>query len=327
MDASKFPDEVALMLLGSRCSGEPDGLTLYDPNSGFSDDAHGTTCDDRELEANRPEQSSLIDRDSSNACQVVTHKPLKDRSKLYEYHKSSRKGGCKIEPGQSLPCGLGLEYNSKIWLRLSDKDVQRWTRATEALRQEPDKYKPGQSLKLHGNQLQKRSENFQDRPFSVKEVQEVLLSSMNHDPLFWLMLIALPIVYGSFHLTAWNFDFPSRVEQIMWRVACIIIAGAILGSCSMALVIIVIISIAFKAVDAVIVRIFRKGWTRKVEGWLVSRLVLWLVLLLLVLYILGLVALYFGARLFVIVESFISIRRLPLGVFVTVHWANYIPHL
>ena len=317
MDASKFPDEVALMLLGSRCGDEPYGLrlTLYDPNSGFSNDVRETTCDDGDVEANRPGQSSLIDRDSSSACQVVTHKPPEDRSKLYEYSTSSRKGGCKIEPGQSLPCGLGLEHNSKICLRLSDKGVQRWTRATEALRQEPDKYKPGESLNLHRDQLQKRSENFQNQPFNVKEVQEVLLRDMSDDPLFWLMLIALPIVYGSVHLTAWNFDFPSQVEQIMWRLSCIIIAGGILGSC-MALGIIVALVVVGGSIFGI------KNLIEKVWGWLAVALVI----LVLGLF-LGLVALYFGARLFITVESFISIRRLPLGVFVTVDWANYIPHL
>jgi hypothetical protein len=309
------------MLLGSSCGDQPYrlGLTLYDPNSGFSNDVRETTCDDGDLEANRPEQSSLIDRDSSSACQVITHKPLEDRSKLDEYHKSSRKGGCKIEPGQSLPCGLGLEHDSNFWLRLSDKDVQRWTRATEALRQEPDKYKPGQSLELHWDQLQKRSQNFQNRPFNGKEVQEMLIRTMGADPLFWLMLIALPMVYGSVHLTAWNFDFPSRVEQIMWRVSCIIIADGILGT----LVALIIIVGLWAVGDG----IFGEGWTEKsVEVWLVLPLLI-LGSVVLGLLILGSVALYFGARLFVIVESFISIRRLPLGVFVTVHWANYIPHL
>jgi hypothetical protein len=339
VDASKFPDEVALMLLGSRCSDYSYQLrlTLYDPKSGFLNDVRETTCDDGDVEANRPEQSSLIDRDSSSACQVVTHKPPEDRSKLHEYHKSSRKGGCKIEPGQSLPCGLGLEHDCEIWLRLSDKDVQRWTRATEALRQEPDKYKPGQRIELLRDQLQKRSENFQDRPFNVKEAQEVLLGTMSDDPLFWLMLIALPMVYGSVHLTAWNFDFPSRVEHIMWRVACIIIAGGIPGSCMAVGIIIALASVGYS--------ILRKGWIKKlfykVEDWLavgyhifgkgwIKKLihkVAELLRTLFALFILGLAALYFGARLFVIVESFISIRRLPLGVFVTVHWANYIPHL
>ena len=318
MDASKFPDEVALMLLGSRCSDDPYGLTLYDPNSGSSNDAHEATCGDEDLEANRPEQGSLIDQDSSSACQVVTHEPPKDRSKLSKYYKSSRKGCCKIEPGQSLPCGLGLGQNSDHWLRLSHKDVQRWTRATEVLRQEPDKHKPGQSLELHRDQLRKRSENFQNRPFNVKNIR-VLLSGMYEDPLFWLMLIALPMVYGSVHLAAWNFDFPSRIEQIMWRVACIIIAGGIPGS----LTAICIILIAVMAVYGAGCCIFGKDRIHKgIEDWIaIFGITLFFVLAL------GLVTLYFGSRLFIIVESFISIRRLPLGVFVTVDWANYIPHL
>jgi hypothetical protein len=319
------------MLLGSSCSGEPHGLglTLYGLNSRFSNDVRETTCDDGDLEANRPEQSSLIDRDSSSACQVITHEPPEDRSKLHEYHKSSRKGGCKIEPGQSLPCGLGLGHDSEIWLRLSEKDVQRWTRATEVLRREPDKYKPGQRLNFHRKQLQKRSENFQNRPLNVKEIQEVLLSSMGEDPLFWLMLVALPMVYGSVHLAAWNFGFPSRVEQIMWRVACIIIASGIFGS----LMAFGIIFITAMAVYLAGCYIFGDDWTLevidKVGVWMKSLSPIYglLGMVAILLLTLGFVALYFGSRLFVIVESFISIRRLPVGVFVTVHWANYIPHL
>ena len=133
--------------------------------------------------------------------------------------------------------------------------MQRWTRATEALRQEPDKYKPGQTLKLRKDQLQKRSANFQNKPFSIKEAQEVLYSTMDDDPLFWFMLITLPIVYGSVHLTAWKFDFPSRVEQIMWRVACIIIAGGILGLCTG-------VGTIFALREAGD-RIFGKGWINK----------------------------------------------------------------
>ena len=317
MDASKFPDEVALMLLGSSCRDEPYRLrlTLYDTNSGFSSDVRETTYDGRGLEANRPEQSSPIDRDSSSACQVITHKPPKDRPKLYEYDKSSSKGGCKIEPGQSLPCGLGLKHDSEVWLRLSNKDVQQWTRATEVLRQEPDKYKPGQSLNLRRDQLQKRSANFQGGPFNVKEFQEELLRYMGDEPLFWRMLIALPMVYGSVYLTAWNFDFPSRVEQIMWRVACIIIVGGIPGSFG-------IISALGAVGDCIFVNSGIAKLIDNVEDWWE-----WFLEVFSVFLFLGVLGLYFGARLFVIVESFISIRRLPLGVFVTVHWANYIPHL
>ena len=72
MDASKFPDEAALMLLGSPYSGDPNYLTLYDPNNGFSNDVREMTCDNGDIEANRLEQGPLIDRNSSSACQVTT---------------------------------------------------------------------------------------------------------------------------------------------------------------------------------------------------------------------------------------------------------------
>jgi hypothetical protein len=39
------------------------------------------------------------------------------------------------------------------------------------------------------------------------------------------------------------------------------------------------------------------------------------------------ILLFVGARLYLVVEAFISVRALPIGVFVTVPWANYIPHL
>jgi predicted permease len=36
---------------------------------------------------------------------------------------------------------------------------------------------------------------------------------------------------------------------------------------------------------------------------------------------------YIAARLFLVIEAFISVRQMPLGVYVTISWSNYIPHL
>jgi hypothetical protein len=44
------------------------------------------------------------------------------------------------------------------------------------------------------------------------------------------------------------------------------------------------------------------------------------------LYMLGM-ALYGFARLFIVVEAFISIRSLPIGSFKTVNWLEYWPHV
>lgn len=36
--------------------------------------------------------------------------------------------------------------------------------------------------------------------------------------------------------------------------------------------------------------------------------------------------LYIFSRLYIVVESFVSLRRVPIGVYETVTWAQYIPH-
>ena len=43
-----------------------------------------------------------------------------------------------------------------------------------------------------------------------------------------LFFIALPIVataFGALHLIAWNFEFPSHLEQLLWRIASLTITG------------------------------------------------------------------------------------------------------
>lgn len=40
-----------------------------------------------------------------------------------------------------------------------------------------------------------------------------------------LYLCLATVVYASVHLTGWNFKFPSRVEQILWRVSSLILVG------------------------------------------------------------------------------------------------------
>lgn len=37
-------------------------------------------------------------------------------------------------------------------------------------------------------------------------------------------------------------------------------------------------------------------------------------------------ALYIFSRVFIIVESFISLRHVPVGVYTNVGWSKYIPH-
>jgi hypothetical protein len=270
VDASRFPNELALMLLGSSCSGDPEdtaGRLLH--------------------------------------CQ---------------WEDSGSRRYFNLGKGQSLPSGLGIEHNS--FTTLSEKDLNRWTRATVSMRQEPEKYSPNKVLRTPKNCLRVRSENLRDTGFNFKGFQEGFIDNLGEDPLFWVMLIALPIVYGSVHLAAWNFDFPTKVEKIMWRVACALVAGGIPGG--------------FLILDIIMHNIYVLVflWERaQLQGFyqyllrLVGRIAAFGIFLGISLVVLLSLTLYFGARLFIIIESFISVRRLPLGVFITVNWSDYIPHL
>jgi hypothetical protein len=135
---------------------------------------------------------------------------------------------------------------------------------------------------------------------------------LDDDPMTWVMVLALPLVYGSVHLAAWNFEFPTHVEKIMWKVACVLVAGGIPG-----------LALTF----------FLRGIVEKLGTWVLSRFsrlhgLFSGVVEFCSAVLTGVIAtLYFGARVFIIIESFISVRKLPLGVYITVDWADYIPHL
>jgi hypothetical protein len=44
------------------------------------------------------------------------------------------------------------------------------------------------------------------------------------------MLVLLCAAHGGVHLYTWNFDFPTPIEQKLWRIACIsIVAGSLLA--------------------------------------------------------------------------------------------------
>ena len=119
-------------------------------------------------------------------------------------------------------------------------------------------------------------------------------------------LFALPLfsaAYGGVHLAAWNFVYPTAVEQVLWKCCCIItLCGCLVVY----------------------------GWIRFPHGVTLPdrvgklRLPLqWL------LYVLALAVSFvvLAARIAIVIESFISIRKVPSGVYATVPWVEHIPHL
>ncbi|KAL7269288.1 hypothetical protein RUND412_008058 [Rhizina undulata] len=98
------------------------------------------------------------------------------------------------------------------------------------------------------------------------------------------------VAYGAVHLAAWNAHFPTQIEQLLWRTSSLLII--VFYPCAM----------------------FLQCFADWLFNWALMTCGVLLV------FLCGV------ARLFLLVEAFISFRNLPLTAYETVPWANYIPH-
>ena len=116
------------------------------------------------------------------------------------------------------------------------------------------------------------------------------------------------MAYGGVHATAWNGHFPSHIEMWLWRASSICIAGS-----GLVWILINMLAHSSKRVTAywVDVQYLRAHWTNLVPlGSLFT--------------LCGLS--YLLARVFLIVEAFISLRKLPAAAFDTLQWTQLVPH-
>lgn len=119
-----------------------------------------------------------------------------------------------------------------------------------------------------------------------------------------LLLFLLPAIYGAIHLSAWTFQFPTAIEHKLWKIACLDLVAS--------LPVFLIGSFA------------REVGTNGVQFTQGDMAMLsWFGLLFLVVNIPATVV----ARTYLVVESFISLRRVPVGVYATVPWSDWVPHI
>jgi hypothetical protein len=130
-------------------------------------------------------------------------------------------------------------------------------------------------------------------------------------PMFWsgnakeigsrAMLSAsiIGIAFGATHFIAWNSEFPSRIELILWRISCIAMT-----------------------VDLLLLAAFCGMFVTKLPEILKERLIN------VVAFPAPLTALlYLFSRIATLVIAFTTLRALPSGAFETVDWTTFIPHL
>jgi len=142
----------------------------------------------------------------------------------------------------------------------------------------------------------------------------------------WVLVLVTFIVclaYGGVHAAAWNFEFPSELEQLLWRVSSVtIMAGSFavsVWSCGL--------SDAFRpdvTTRSFIMERFRTLKYSRAVGDRKSNKLNFVYAMFIVTFLS--IPIVVCARVAIVIESFISLRHVPEGAYVSVGWTNYIPH-
>jgi hypothetical protein len=114
----------------------------------------------------------------------------------------------------------------------------------------------------------------------------------------------------------WNFDFPTPIEQKLLRIACIsIVAGSLLAPRFFYWSIVVFEEEGF--IDGTI-DTFHSLWSWEEVQRLLALIACFAMLF---------SPLPLASPLLLVVEPSVSLRDVPSGVYATVPWAQYIPHV
>lgn len=237
---------------------------------------------------------------------------------------------CELLGGYTiLPSLIGLESYGRIRY-LSVKDVRRWNYLAKLLRRSDMQEAANRLLSVRPTPHDASDQsalgvNIGKLLWSINpQILDSLVSSQKNftfisdglqrkggiefvlswhrDSLLLLILITLPIAYGGIHLAAWHFKFTSSIESLLWKVACIDIMATYL---------------AIRAVETT--RNFSKSSIWSVRGYSIA------VFFALIMY--GFNLLFFLSRIYLLVESFISLRHVPIGVYAALPWVQNIPHI
>ncbi|KAF1979733.1 hypothetical protein BU23DRAFT_636920 [Bimuria novae-zelandiae CBS 107.79] len=196
------------------------------------------------------------------------------------------------------------------YLTLSSKDVHRWSLASSALLdpshsrivQTRIKLNPRSTASYLLNCLVPRAPTF-----GVFRRETVYLD-MNVKMIVYITL-ALAL-HGAFHLTAWNWVFPTVIEKLLWKIFSFGLIAGILP--------VVPLLYYFKRLHRTAKQNPRKYSRRvvKYQTWLFQTshyiAIAWIVFL-------GMCSVY------LFLASFLALRRSPSGVYARLVWSSYLP--
>ncbi|TVY82104.1 hypothetical protein LSUE1_G004253 [Lachnellula suecica] len=205
--------------------------------------------------------------------------------------------------------------------------VRRWTLAAEFIQ--------ANSLLSSGriSRFFTSGPGHQELEFVVHEVANWPANSGLLSKSFYSTWAAISFVvglYGGLHIAAWNSHFPTVVEQVMWQISAILVAV----SGTLALALIAIDRLPSWGKESYIKRWWKE--IREVQHANSSRrnffLTIEVIICSLLMFVLvaplavGVIA-YIPARMFLVIEAFVSLRDMPVAIYETPNWTQWIPHL
>lgn len=151
----------------------------------------------------------------------------------------------------------------------------------------------------------------------------------------FLVLILLGVIYGGIHLFIWDGVFPTEAERLLWNISAVTLLAV-----PMLTVLLIVIGLGYRKVEALCCPpVFKHDSPNaqrspldisacKRRKWGLAIRMLFCPVWYLSMYLMyAIAALYCFGRVFIVVESFISLRHVPKGVYADIGWPKYIPHL
>ncbi len=119
--------------------------------------------------------------------------------------------------------------------------------------------------------------------------------------MFFCLITLSPALFGAIHVAAWNISFLSTVEQWLWR-------GSALYCCIAGIITTLIVFLPSFTED--------RSWISEDVEFVIDNAAFFIIC-----------SIYVIARIFMIVEVFLSLRALPQSAYEEVQWSSFIPHI
>lgn len=129
------------------------------------------------------------------------------------------------------------------------------------------------------------------------------LPPIQRDWLLNLFLLLVSLIFGAIYVAAWNISFPTCTERLVWRICSIMLFSLV---------------VAYWSVDVGVELHQRRKKRLGIEKKAVTPVMIALFAVIATIYV--------TIRIYILIEPFVSLRKLPANAFETIDWVSIIPH-